>query len=180
MTVSLVKPAVSNSSEENNSNEHSTSEASYKTSRRSGYRWRSSSSWLEYFLGSFHYRRAIITGSTRDVSSKRSARKSKEELIVEFRTPAWLINKAWEARSIKACSGWTFHLRIHNILPYDSKAFEYARVGNVKGLQTLFERREASPFDRTEGGYTLLHVSFRRNYVNYACAFAILTSEVRC
>lgn len=164
VTVALVKPSARDVSKDSSSAEQHTLGASSETAGRSGRHWKSASSWLEYFLGSLHYRKRItMARSTVNNSNKNLAGRRKEEVLVTYRTPAWLINKAWEARSLKASSGWTIHLRVYNILPRHSEVFDYARQGKVKELQTLFERWEVSPFIRDDSlGGTLLHVSLAK------------------
>ena len=44
------------------------------------------------------------------------------------------------------------------IIPSSSKIFKSAASGDIKGLQTLFAKKLASPTDRDINGYTLLHV----------------------
>jgi len=76
------------------------------------------------------------------------------------RLPNWLNHAAWEFAGYKAYSGWKFHLDTFRILPKDSPVFNYAKSGNIEGLQLLLSKRQASPFDRdSEQGKTALHVS---------------------
>lgn len=44
------------------------------------------------------------------------------------------------------------------VVPYDSPVMEYASNNNIDGLKYLFENRIAAPSDRTESGWTPLHV----------------------
>ena len=44
------------------------------------------------------------------------------------------------------------------IIPLSSEIFELADAGDIKGLQTLFAKKLASPTDRDINGYTALHV----------------------
>lgn len=81
-----------------------------------------------------------------------------EETIVEYRGPSWLVNRAWSIQAMQSCSGWTFSPRTYNTVPADAMVFRYGRDGNIKGLQELFDKRAASPFDRNDHGGTPLHV----------------------
>ena len=82
----------------------------------------------------------------------------REETIIEIRAPSWLINRAWRIQAIKARSGWTFRPRTYNEIPEDSIVFQLIKEDDVKGLQELFVRNEASPFDCRSNGFTVLHV----------------------
>ncbi|KAL9059796.1 MAG: hypothetical protein Q9206_001332 [Seirophora lacunosa] len=45
------------------------------------------------------------------------------------------------------------------VIPLDAEAFSCVKCNDVAGLQSLFENRLAAPTDRTEDGFSLLHVS---------------------
>ena len=60
--------------------------------------------------------------------------------------------------AVKAYNGWDFNLRQYNIRPEESLVFQYADAGDVTGLQGLFDKHEASPWDCDENGWTPLHV----------------------
>ena len=81
-----------------------------------------------------------------------------QKLTAQYRLPKWLANQAWDFCATKAYNGWDFQLRQYVIIPYYSLEFKYAVLGNVKGLQELFSKREASPWSCDENGWTLLHV----------------------
>jgi hypothetical protein len=80
--------------------------------------------------------------------------------LASLRVPLWLASNAWELRLFRAQSGWDMKFRTYPVVPDDSKAFECIRMNNLDGLLQLFQRSEASPFDRRSSGWTLLHVSF--------------------
>lgn len=67
------------------------------------------------------------------------------------------------ARSIHvqhSYSGWKIRLRSYSIRLFEeTRAFSAAMLGDVSALQKLFGSGEASPYDRSETGRTLLHVS---------------------
>ena len=50
-------------------------------------------------------------------------------------------------------------LRTFNVIPNNSEAISCIKHNDLEGLQTLFDKREASPTDVDEGGFTLLSVS---------------------
>ena len=53
----------------------------------------------------------------------------------------------------------------YNFVPFDSAVFHHARLNDVRGLQTLFSMKLASPFDCSDFGSTPLMVSI--HYVLY-------------
>lgn len=81
-----------------------------------------------------------------------------EEIITEYWTPSWIARRLWRLRTFKSSSGWTLCLQTYNVIPQDSLAIVYVEENNLKGLQELFSRKLASPFDCGPSGATLLHV----------------------
>lgn len=49
-------------------------------------------------------------------------------------------------------------LSSYHIRPWDALVFDYTKKGDLPNLQRLFDKGEASPFDRNPFGETLLHV----------------------
>jgi hypothetical protein len=81
-----------------------------------------------------------------------------------FSTPKWLFGLShgvgiYESR---ASAGWNFSIRVYKIviLPFESPILERAENGDVVGIQQLFSTRQASPFDRSESGWTVIDVRF--------------------
>jgi hypothetical protein len=60
--------------------------------------------------------------------------------------------------SARSTSGWQFSIQPFRAVAEDSLIFEFCRKGNLEGVRTLFERREASPWDRDPTGQTPLWV----------------------
>ena len=81
-----------------------------------------------------------------------------EEVRALYRGPAWLINRAWAFQAVKARNGWDCYFRQYNIIPKSSPVFKHARCGNVTDLRELFEKKQASPWDCDDSGFTPLHV----------------------
>ena len=104
-----------------------------------------------------HYKKRRLIG-TDDVENT----EVHQELTAQYRLPRWLANQAWDFCAKKAYNGWDFQLRQYVIIPSDSLAFQYIEQGNVRGLQELFSKREASPWMYDEYGWTLLHVGTPR------------------
>lgn len=60
---------------------------------------------------------------------------------------------------MKSSFGWNFCPRTYNVISSDSPVFKFVENNDVKGLQALFFRMEASPFDCDDHGLPLLNVS---------------------
>jgi len=88
--------------------------------------------------------------------------KQSMELKARFSTPKWLFGlfRGVEIYESRACAGWNFSIRIYNVVSFKSPILEIAENGDVVGLQQLFSTRQASPFDRSESGWTVLDVRF--------------------
>lgn len=111
------------------------------------------------FLGTFQYvksRNPIIRNNSAD---RHTGEQERQVIIAQYRGPSWLINRVWSIQAVKASFGWTFSPRTYTVVPWNSPAFHYAGDNNVKGLQELFSKNLASPWDRNEFDYTLLIVS---------------------
>ncbi|KUJ17097.1 uncharacterized protein LY89DRAFT_685051 [Mollisia scopiformis] len=86
--------------------------------------------------------------------------------IAQFRPPGWLSSymRSFEIYSCKAPYGWDFSIRPYCIVPRGSKFFECASNGDIQGIQNLFQKGEARPFDRSEAGKSALHfAAFSQN-----------------
>ena len=103
------------------------------------------------------------------VDNEPSKRTLHEEVIFRYRSPAWLINRIYCFRASWASCGWDVRTRVYNVVRKDSKVFWCASQDDVQGLQELFNRREATPFDCDKNGFTPLHVcitdDFRGRFV---------------
>lgn len=74
--------------------------------------------------------------------------------------PPWVTTKALELSGLRFPGGWKWIFRTYNLIPRESKAVDFSRSGDIRGLQNIFVSKQASPFDRIDiNGYTLLHVS---------------------
>jgi len=87
-------------------------------------------------------------------------RTHREQLTARRRISLSLINKAWEFNISRSMSGWTCNLRIYSVVPRGSAVHMCAEHDDVKGLQDLFDKGLASPFDVIDGTkLSLLQVS---------------------
>jgi len=58
----------------------------------------------------------------------------------------------------RATSGWQFSIQPFRAVPENALIFEFCRNGNLEAVRSLFERGEASPWDRDPAGLTPLWV----------------------
>ena len=109
-------------------------------------------------FGSLRYRKHNYTIYNKGDTIGHSKKPDIEETIAEYWTPSWIAHRLWRLRYLKSLSGWTLCFQTYNVIPEDSLAFVYIEENNVKELQELFSRKEASPFDCDPEGTTLLLV----------------------
>ena len=116
------------------------------------------STWsIRSVLGDFRYEKNYCD----DLLFSRSAnepRERRKQVIVQYRGPIWLINRMWSFQAIWASRGWDFHIRTYYVVKKDSKVLQFASQNDTQGIQELFSKGEASPFDCDEDGLTPLHV----------------------
>lgn len=116
-------------------------------------------SWtMSSLLGTVGYSKSRYSVIKRRHTDDAGRKEEREEIIALYRSPTWLVNRAWRIQATKACFGWTFSPRTYNVIPPTSPVFRYVRNDDVRGLQDLFSNRLASPSDCDERGETLLHV----------------------
>jgi hypothetical protein len=60
--------------------------------------------------------------------------------------------------SAKSITGWKYSIQPFRSVPEEAMIFEFCREGNVAAVRTLFNRGEASPWDRDHFGRTPLWV----------------------
>ena len=118
-------------------------------------------------FGTFRYSKShysIVKGKDTNYESEQEC----EEMIAQFYGPSWLTNRTWRIRVAKTSFDWSFSPRTYNIIPQNSAVFHYARNNDVEGLQSLFRKREASPFDCDDEDYIPLSVRFTVHPENYS------------
>ncbi|KAJ9150296.1 hypothetical protein NKR23_g3788 [Pleurostoma richardsiae] len=80
-----------------------------------------------------------------------------------IRPPRWLTAVAWEFEYRYDYEA-DFRFRRYNVREMSTTpAFNYASCGDLQGLLRLFETRQASPFDRDQYGWSLLHYAASTN-----------------
>ncbi|CZR52451.1 uncharacterized protein PAC_02328 [Phialocephala subalpina] len=99
-----------------------------------------------------------------------------------FRPAAWLVRfgLAYEfqlglARSSRS---WKTILQVFQPVPDDSLIFEFCRLGNTQGVQTLLSRKQASVWDTNSYGWTLLHIAL--HYAQLQIVELLLTEGADC
>lgn len=76
----------------------------------------------------------------------------------QLQLPSWISTSVYEFISAPAIAGWTYSYRVYSIIPDDSEVIRKIKCGDLVGIQQMFSSRDASPFDRTTDGTSLLHV----------------------
>jgi hypothetical protein len=77
------------------------------------------------------------------------------------------MSRVWDIRVKEACSGWMLNLSSYHVRPRDALVFNYAKNGDIQNLKRLFDKGEASPFDLSSWGETLLHVRLSQEITNH-------------
>jgi hypothetical protein len=91
------------------------------------------------------------------------AKQSTPIVSIVYHFPHWLLMRALFV-SISAGLSPAASLKFPRIVPFDAEIFHFIREGNLRGINSLFSRRVASPFDiYATDGCTTLHtaISFR-------------------
>ena len=84
----------------------------------------------------------------------------------------WLVSlgikRSFDVLFASSTQGWKNNLssRSFRAVPKDALIFQFCEDGNLEGVKTLLSRGDASLWDRTPWGETLLHVS-----INFSCFF---------
>lgn len=110
-------------------------------------------------FGTFRYTNRRYSVVKRRGSDYHSKEQECEEMIAQYYGPSWLTNRTWRIRAVKTSFDWSFSPQTYNIIPSNSPVFHLVEENNVKGLQELFSRKEASPFDCDINDFTPLTVS---------------------
>ncbi|PTB65979.1 hypothetical protein BBK36DRAFT_1203298 [Trichoderma citrinoviride] len=67
------------------------------------------------------------------------------------------LSRLYELISEPAIAGWTYTYRVYNVIPDNSEIIARVKMGDVVGVRQMFSSRKASPFDKSQGGESLLH-----------------------
>ncbi|KAI9651044.1 hypothetical protein NHQ30_001081 [Ciborinia camelliae] len=115
------------------------------------------------------------TPITKDATSisKTTRTLSKHQKIINAKLRLPFFSGVWEFLSYRQSTfEWGFKFRTYNVVKYDAPIMRLARMGDVAGMQRLFQSGQASLSDVTNFGETLLHFATTYNYYN-ACRFLI-------
>ena len=109
---------------------------------------------------SIYYERASVSSTQSHMKNEEVNKrlKSLHKLRARMRGPISILNRFWEISGHNAENGWKISIRTYNIIPDNSLTFRYTFEGNIEGLKDLFGKGEASPYDATTSGNTLLFV----------------------
>ena len=75
-----------------------------------------------------------------------------------FAPASWSFLQGFEVLSRKAWGRWQYTWQSHRTIHEENELFEACCKGNLGRIQEICSRGIATPFDRTAGGLTLLHV----------------------
>ncbi|KAJ4004321.1 hypothetical protein NW766_011625 [Fusarium irregulare] len=79
--------------------------------------------------------------------------------------PSWLSSSVYEVQSSPTGCGWMYSYRVYNIVSSDSDIIKRIEKGDKAGVLDLFNKRQASPFDKDENGHSLLYKSINANSI---------------
>lgn len=85
---------------------------------------------------------------------------------IAYQFPSWFLLGRVSLMLSNNHQGPELLLRWHRVRPYgETDLFRFATQGNIKGIQDLFSRRVASPFDIQPDGRNALHVTIHPNFI---------------
>ncbi|RYC87691.1 hypothetical protein BFJ63_vAg9413 [Fusarium oxysporum f. sp. narcissi] len=73
----------------------------------------------------------------------------------------WFIQRFWDFSVLRASTGWTFQLNAWNIRPWDTKIFYAIAQGQVEYIVDALKNKEASIYDATPHGNSLLGLALQ-------------------
>jgi hypothetical protein len=76
----------------------------------------------------------------------------------QLQIPGWLSTSVYELISAPAVAGWTYTYRVYNVIPDNSEIILKVKRGDLVGVRQMFSSKQASPFDKSQRGDSLLHV----------------------
>lgn len=97
---------------------------------------------------------------TRNASQLSAHKLSRKRRLFQMTTPEWISNTVLQFEMTRSITGLNIMLRTYGIVPIDAPVFEACEKGDVVGMQRLFDKGLASPFDRNEWGESLWDVSY--------------------
>lgn len=96
----------------------------------------------------------------------RIQKQKKQRRSVRIRLPTWLVGRVWEIATEYSVQGWTLNVQTWNLLPGNAEIFQKINNRDLRGVRNMLESGQASLFDQSKCGCTLLHVSVSQTYPN--------------
>ncbi|KAJ3548018.1 hypothetical protein NM208_g1209 [Fusarium decemcellulare] len=75
---------------------------------------------------------------------------------IRLQLPYWMTQTAWDLQAYRAYDGWKFHFNSWSARPDNSEIFALVREGNVALVLKAIANNQASLYDRTPSGETLM------------------------
>lgn len=80
--------------------------------------------------------------------------------LFHFSTPEWISNTIWQFEMRRSIVGLNIMLRTYGVIPMDAPILRACIRGDAVEMQRLFDKRLASPFDRSQLGDSLWEVGY--------------------
>ena len=91
---------------------------------------------------------------------------SKPTVLLTYYFPKWLLSRVLIVMGRSSpLHGPQLQLRVPRVISRSAKIFDFAMIGNIDGIKSLFKTGLGSPFDANELGTTALMVSHYHNQV---------------
>lgn len=90
----------------------------------------------------------------------------------------WFMQRSWDLSVLRASTGWTFQLNTRNIRPWDAKIFHAVQLGEVEKIIELLKNKEASIYDVTPYGNSLLHIATFRQDIESIKALLLMGMKI--
>ncbi|KAL9107020.1 MAG: hypothetical protein Q9227_008056 [Pyrenula ochraceoflavens] len=95
----------------------------------------------------------------RQIRNRIASRRKFYDRTAQYILPFTWFGKRLVIETSQAQAGWDYILRVQRVVRPDALVFQFAKSGNVTGLQALFDAKMASPFDvDSKHGMTPLHI----------------------
>jgi len=123
--------------------------------------------WLQYCFGSFYYEQIsdLRPNIDKDAHNKLKRGSRQKRIKVEYISPSWLGSRLFQVVGRHSHNGWDTKLRVWNVVPYDSPAFECVEAGDLEGLKRLLVDKQTSLNDKLDfNGDTLLHAALAKGH----------------
>jgi hypothetical protein len=119
---------------------------------------------LRYFFGALFMCYSGLPVIRARCTEKKCTRQNSTYIQVNYQFPTWMLTQVRSMMiTYHRLDGPKLTLSTRRVITYEGRVLEYARRGNIEGMQTLFMQGLASPQDVSSvGGSSVLHVSFQQ------------------